>query len=270
LAKKPDLQLESPIAVFDAGIGSYAIVDLIRRKLPRQDILYFADRASFPYGHKSRDALLAIIVRTFNLLKNWNPSAIVIASNVPTIMLMDELKAMAGLPVFGVFPPLAEALAASKTGKVGIMGVRSMIESIQLADFVKRFTGRPENVALINASPMVDLVESGAFLFDPIGTMQKVNKFIETLFDRYPEIDGLTLSSTHLPWLSTYFVSARPDCRFLDPAETIIHGIGEGNAGSGTILGLVTENQDYPVSDFQAMLLKLQISIPLQVVVLPA
>ncbi|TYL24975.1 Asp/Glu racemase, partial [Streptococcus pyogenes] len=54
----PDpLALSTPIAVFDAGIGSYAIVELIRRRQPRRDILYFADRARFPYGGKGRDEL---------------------------------------------------------------------------------------------------------------------------------------------------------------------------------------------------------------------
>ncbi|WP_280570224.1 hypothetical protein [Chromohalobacter sp. 296-RDG] len=53
--------LNHPIAVFDAGIGSYAIVAEIHRQLPNQDIIYLADRASFPYGDKSPDALSLIM-----------------------------------------------------------------------------------------------------------------------------------------------------------------------------------------------------------------
>ncbi len=34
--------------VFDAGIGSYAAISAIQQQPPRQDILYLADRASFP------------------------------------------------------------------------------------------------------------------------------------------------------------------------------------------------------------------------------
>jgi len=53
--------LHRPIAVFDAGIGSYAIVAEIRKRLPRQDILYFADRASFPYGAMGRERMQATL-----------------------------------------------------------------------------------------------------------------------------------------------------------------------------------------------------------------
>ncbi|WP_244642463.1 glutamate racemase [Phyllobacterium sp. 628] len=267
---RTDLKLYKPIAVFDAGIGSYAIVDLIRRKLPHQDILYFADRANFPYGRKPRSELLGIMRQTLDFLMGYDPSAIVIASNVPSITVMDDMVPMTNVRLFGVLPPLPEALAQSRTGKVGIMGVQSMIDSPELRHFVARHTDRPENVALINASSMVDLVESGDFLFDPAGTRQKVDHFLQGLFVEHLGIDVLTLSSTHLPWLLPYFLDCRPSCRFLDPAEAIVHTIGEGTRGSGKTIGLVTESAEYRVDAFRAMLTKLRIDIPLDVVSLPS
>ncbi|MDR5876031.1 hypothetical protein [Vreelandella gomseomensis] len=72
--------MHQPIAVFDAGIGSYAIVAEIHRRLPKQDIVYFADRASFPYGSKGREELLAVMQRTLRFLERYAPPAIVIAS----------------------------------------------------------------------------------------------------------------------------------------------------------------------------------------------
>lgn len=44
--------LNDPVAVFDAGIGSYALVELIRHSQPQRDIIYFADRANFPTAPK--------------------------------------------------------------------------------------------------------------------------------------------------------------------------------------------------------------------------
>jgi glutamate racemase len=41
------LILKQPVAVFDAGIGSYAIARKIVDRFP-----YFADRSNFPYGGK--------------------------------------------------------------------------------------------------------------------------------------------------------------------------------------------------------------------------
>jgi hypothetical protein len=42
--------LKQPVAVFDAGIGSYAIARKIADRFSGQDVLYFTDRANFPYG----------------------------------------------------------------------------------------------------------------------------------------------------------------------------------------------------------------------------
>ena len=57
-------RVHKPLAVFDAGIGSYSAVAAIRNRYPQQDVIYFADRASFPYGAKSLAELRVIISRT--------------------------------------------------------------------------------------------------------------------------------------------------------------------------------------------------------------
>ncbi len=135
--------LNDPVAVFDAGIGSYALVELIRRSQPQRDIIYFADRASFPYGAKSRDQLLSIMRSTIQYLTSLGAQTIVLASNAPSIMVLDTLKSEFAVPVYGVAPPVRTALATSHSGKVAVMGVRSMIESEELADFVRTQTDNP-------------------------------------------------------------------------------------------------------------------------------
>lgn len=258
--------MHQPIAVFDAGIGSYAIVAEIHKRLPQQDIVYFADRASFPYGSKGREELLAVMNRTLRFLEGYIPSAIVIASNAPSIMVLDDVRQNTLVPLFGVYPPIEEALAMSASGKIGIMGVHSLIESSPLKQFIARYAPNPDNVSLINASSMVELVENGAFLFDPKATQKAVTSFIDGVFRQHSDIDTLTLSSTHLPWLRSFFEAARPSCRFLDPAESIVAGLGDGTPGTGQIQGLVTESEAYDVETFRRMLQQFGVDIPLEVV----
>ncbi|WP_176036508.1 glutamate racemase [Brucella tritici] len=258
--------LNDPVAVFDAGIGSYALVELIRRSQPQRDIIYFADRASFPYGAKSRDQLLSIMRRTIHYLTGLGAQTIVLASNAPSVMVLDVLKSEFAVPVYGVAPPVRAALAASRSGKVAVMGVRSMIESEELADFVRTQTDRPDNVALINASAMVELVENGSFLRQPDETAQKVATFCDDIAASHPLIDTLTLSSTHLPWLRSFFETARPDWQFLDPADDVIAALPQPEGGSGRTVALVTESEIYPVAEFRRMLEILQVDLPLTVI----
>lgn len=258
--------LAEPVAVFDAGIGSYALVDLIRRRQPRRDIIYFADRARFPYGAKSRGELLAIMRDTVDYLLALGAEAIVLASNAPSIMVLDELKGDIEVPIHGVAPPVREAQAASRSGEVAVLGVRSMIESAELRAFVRAHAPAPEKVALINASPMVELVESGTFLSQSEATADKVADFCSSIAAAYPAIDTLTLSSTHLPWLRSFFEKARPGWRFLDPADDVVATLAPSQAGSGFTLALVTESETHTVAGFRGMLEKLGIELPLIVV----
>lgn len=261
-------EMLKPIAVFDAGIGSYAIVDEIKKRLPKQDIIYFADRASFPYGAKGHDELLTIIRRTIQFLESFEPSTIIVASNAPSIMVLEQIKSFAATPIFGVYPPLTQAIAMSKTGFVGVMGVQSLVESEMALKFVKSIAPAPERVALINASPMVELVENGSFLFSENETQIAVDGFVKELFEEHPSIDVLTLSSTHLPWLRIFFERARPNCVFLDPAEDIVRSIGAGSEGTGRIRTLVTEDENYDLHTFQKMLEKIGVKLELEAVTL--
>lgn len=257
--------LVRPIAVFDAGIGSYAAVAAIQRLLPRQDILYFADRASFPYGGKSRPELLAILRRTLRYLDGFDPAAVLVASNAPSITVLDDLMGVIAPPVFGIHPPIAAALAAAGPRAVAVLGVQSMVESPELRLYADAQAGeRKAQVHLVNASPLVELVESGAFLFAPERTQAEVGRFLDALDERHPDIAAFTLSSTHLPWLRAFIEKARPGRPLFDPLDDAIAAvIPHSVPGTGAVLALVTEDERYSAAEFALMLERLGVSLPL-------
>ena len=41
-----------PIGVFDSGIGGVSVLREIARRLPSEDLVYFADSANVPYGNR--------------------------------------------------------------------------------------------------------------------------------------------------------------------------------------------------------------------------
>ena len=44
----------SPIGVFDSGVGGLTVAREIMRQLPNERIVYFGDTARVPYGSKSK------------------------------------------------------------------------------------------------------------------------------------------------------------------------------------------------------------------------
>ena len=250
----PTRQLHTPIGVFDAGIGSYGIVQVIRQHYPAQDILYFADRASFPYGAKTKAALADCVGRAIGRLADMGARAVVLASNAPSVMVLDEIRDAQPVPVLGIHPPVAQALATSRTGRVAVLGVESLILSPEIRAYVERQAGgRP--VDLVNASPLVQLVEDGTFLSDRPATLARVRGFLDELRRAAPGVDTCTLSSTHLPWLAGYFHEAGPDMVFLDPAESLVPLLRpHATAGGGRTVCIATESPALPLSGLRHML----------------
>ena len=45
---------QSPIGVFDSGLGGLTVAREIMRRMPEEKIVYFGDTARVPYGSKSK------------------------------------------------------------------------------------------------------------------------------------------------------------------------------------------------------------------------
>lgn len=260
------LGLQRPIGVFDAGIGSYGIVELIRRRYPDQDIIYFADRASFPYGSKRQEALRASVLAAISRLADAGAVAVVLASNAPSVMVLDALRPELSLPVLGVYPPVAQALQLSRSRHVAVIGVQSLIDSAEIGAYVASQADGGD-VALVNGSPLVARVEDGTFLSDPGGTQRAMDVFMAALRRDLPKVDVCTLSSTHLPWLRRFFEAAAPDMGFLDPAEEIIPQLRPYlTPGRGKTVCIATESASFPLSGLREMFHLLGVDIePLRV-----
>ena len=154
--------MNKPIAVFDAGLGSYAIVEAIRKAYPQQDIIYFADRKSFPYGAKTIEELKTIIEKSVDFLLEKGASFIVLASNAPSITVLDKIKNKN--KVIGIYPPLKNVLNDRRKNTL-IIGAKVMIESSELQDYIKREVGNSyKQFHVENASPLIQLIENGDFI----------------------------------------------------------------------------------------------------------
>ncbi|CAK7053077.1 MAG: Glutamate racemase [Kerstersia gyiorum] len=284
--------LHRPIGIFDAGIGSYAIVELVRRHYPRQDIIYFADRASFPYGSRTPGELAASVGAAIERLAGLGAQAVVLASNAPSVMVLDTIRAAMPVPVLGIYPPIADALAQSRSGHIAVLGVQSLIGSPEIRTYISREAqsvlqasaapasppatatatgsaapaGRPADsigpVTLVNASSLVAHVEDGRFLSAPEATQLAVTDFMRQLRQDLPLLDTCTLSSTHLPWLRHYFEAAAPDMLFLDPAQALLPLLQPHvSTGSGKVLCLASATPAYPLDGLRQMLRLLDVDI---------
>lgn len=210
----------NPVAVFDSGIGSLSIIRELKREVPYEDLLYFADRAHFPYGSKSHPQLREIIVNTISYLKRYKPKMIVVASNTPSVQVLEEVKKMVtDVPVIGVRPPLKEAARMTKKKHIGIMATEGTIRSRELEIQIRREVPQHILVTKFNASPIIELIEHGVHLENERRTFDVISRVLGDNVDE--KMDVITLSSTHLPFVKTYLNALLPTVRFVDPAQTV-------------------------------------------------
>ena len=210
----------NPVAVFDSGVGSLSIIRELKREVPNEDLLYFADRAHFPYGTKSHPQLREIIFNTINYLRRYKPKIIVVASNTPTVQVLDEVKRrITDVPIIGVRPPLKEAAKVTKKNHIGIMATEGTIRSKELEIQIRMEVPQHILVSKFNASPIIELIEQGVHLDNERRTFDVVSRVLGDGVDE--KIDVITLSSTHLPFVKTYLNALLPTVRFVDPAQIV-------------------------------------------------
>lgn len=264
-------ELRHPVGVFDGGVGSFDLVRRIRARYPQQDVIHLADRASFPYGAKTEKELLESVVRATRGLVEMGAESVVLASNAPSVTVLDGLRARAQVPVLGVKPPIAAALdALPPTALLAVAGAGVMIGSPALrAHIDAEAGGRANRVVPVVADELIALVEDGSFLRDGAVDGQ-VRAFLERLRVQFPALGGITLSSTHLPWLADAFVAAAPELAFFDPADDVVTAFEPlARAGGGRLLSVATASDAHPLAEYRAIVSHLGLDLDPVLVALP-
>jgi glutamate racemase len=205
-----------PIGVFDSGIGGLTVVHELIRQLPRESIVYFGDTARVPYGPKSPDTVRRYSREIASFLTEQDVKAIVIACNTATAHALGTLRGELTLPVIGVVEPGSRAaVAATKTGRIGVIGTAGTIKSGAYERAICALM--PSARVTARACPLfVPLVEEG--WVDHEATRLIAREYLEPVVAA--DVDTLVLGCTHYPLLKPLLRSVMgPRVRLIDSAE---------------------------------------------------
>ena len=204
-----------PIGVFDSGLGGLTAVRELRRLLPGEKLIYFGDTGRVPYGGRSRETLIKYARQDVAFLRQFDLKSIVIACGTVSATALDLLSEENPLPIRGVVDPAAKAaLAATKTGRIGLIGTAATIRS-----------GAYER-ALATLDPTVTVTARACPLFVPLvenGRIHRGDVVIETVCEEYladikaNRVDTLILGCTHYPLLTEVIRACMgPDVTLID------------------------------------------------------
>ncbi|MEG2281714.1 MAG: glutamate racemase, partial [Rikenellaceae bacterium] len=150
----------SPIGVFDSGIGGLTILKKIRTLMKHEDIIYFADTASCPYGERSREEIIELSRKAIRLLIEKGVKVIVIACNTASTTSSAVLRHEFSIPIIATEPAVKPAVENTKSGIIGVLATRSTIESGQI-DRLALMYGKDVKVIKQIGHSLVDIVEGG-------------------------------------------------------------------------------------------------------------
>jgi glutamate racemase len=215
------------IGVFDSGVGGLTVVAALRRRLPRESILYLGDTARLPYGSKSPATVRRYTERNIDFLVQRGVKAVVVACNTASALALPELALP--VPVWGVIEPGAGRAAALSSGRVGIIATEATVRSDAYAMALRRL--RPGLTIVSRACPLfVPLVEEG-WHDDPV-TEQVAERYLRPLLAE--GIDTLVLGCTHYPLLAAVLSRvAGTGVLLIDSAEAIAEAVAGGLAERG-------------------------------------
>ena len=96
---------------------------------------------TFPYGQKSPEQIRHRATAIGGFLVQQGAKAIVVACNTATAAAIDVLRARWPIPVVGVEPAIKPAVAATRSGVVGVLATPATLASERYRSLMERFAG---------------------------------------------------------------------------------------------------------------------------------
>src|SRR5664279_2176487 len=116
--------------VIDSGVGGLTVARAVLDQLPHEALSYVGDTLRGPYGPKPIAEVRAYALELMDELVASGVKALVIACNSASAACLRDARERYDVPVVEVvMPAVRRAVAATRNGRVGVIGTRATIGS---------------------------------------------------------------------------------------------------------------------------------------------
>ena len=203
------------IGVFDSGYGGLTILKEIRKRLPQYDYLYLGDNARNPYGTRSFEIVYEFTLQAVKALFERGCHLVILACNTASAKALRSIQ-QNDLPmldpsrrVLGVIRPTVEALPEVTLSKhIGLLATPGTVKSNSYSLELQKLA--PDLKLTEHACPMwVPIVENNEI--NTPGADYFIEKDVNALLRKDPDIDTIVLGCTHYPLLAEKIQSYVPE-----------------------------------------------------------
>lgn len=205
----------TPIGIFDSGLGGLSICKEIVKILPNESIIYLADSLNAPYGEKTKQQIIDLSIKNTELLLSYGCKIIVVACNTATTNAISVLRSMFNIPFIGIEPATKLAAINTKTGKIGVLATKGTLKSELFINTSEQYRNRIEIIEAEGFN-LVRLIEKG----DLDATIPLLKKYLKPMLDS--GVDSIVLGCTHYPFLIPIIKSIVPaNLKIVDSGEAV-------------------------------------------------
>ena len=184
----------SPIGIFDSGVGGITVLKEIHKQLPNEHLIYLGDTKNFPYGNKSKEEIIKFAIQNVEYLIKKNVKIIVIACGTATSQAIEILQNKFEIPIMGIIEPTVEYVKNKNYNKIGVIATEGTIRNGAWENKLKE---KIQNIEVINkACPMLaTIAEEGR------ATGEEGRKAIKEYMEIFKKnkINKIILGCTHFP-----------------------------------------------------------------------
>lgn len=189
--------VDAPIGIFDSGFGGLTVARAVIDQLPHESLIYVGDTARQPYGPKPIAEVREYALECLDHLVEQGVKALVIACNSASAAVLRDARERYDVPVIEVIlPATRRAVAASHSGRIGVICTRATAESMAYDD---AFAAAPQVTLDTQVCPrFVDFVEAG--ITGGAELLAAAHEYLDPLVAT--GVDTLILGCTHYPLLT--------------------------------------------------------------------
>lgn len=196
-----DLEMAVDFAFLDSGTGGIPYMLYLKKKAPFAKCVYLGDTINFPYGEKTPDEICKCAKSACEkLIKNFSPTAIVIACNTISVTALDELrKTFPNTAFVGTVPAIKLAAEVSKNHRIGLLATNQSVNNPYtdklIADFAQNCY-----VAKLGEPKLIEFIEKSLFT----ATENEIKNAILPSLDFFKKgnVDTIILGCTHFLHIS--------------------------------------------------------------------
>lgn len=206
----------SPIGIFDSGLGGISVLSEVHSLLPNEDLLFLGDSKYNPYGTKTKEEITDRCITICDWFMEQDVKAIVIACNTATSACVDLLRKRYPIDIIGMEPALKVACTLGDHQKIAVWATDYTLKEKKFAHLMQRFE-QEHTIYRVPCPKLVQLVEK-----DALDQKSEVDAVLKGYLSQTEDIDSIVLGCTHFVFYKNLLKEQIDDS---------IH-IVDGNAGT--------------------------------------